>query len=334
MADVTNVTYSEFADLTRHIWIEQLPKVETGVAARLFKQADIPNGTGNTKRYDEYDTEMFASLKPESANAVRTLPNVGYNVTMTFRRFAKEVVVSYEARSDNRYPEVYQDLVSLAHFGPQRLELDLTHILSFITATTYTDQDGDVVTLTGGDGLAIASASHTLNNSTATWTNIVTNNPVLAQGSLETAENLMVTEIMDNNGNRRVLNFNTLVVADDSQTKNTAKQILQSTADVDAVQAGVLNVYHNKYELVVLPRLASTATGANDSTKSKYWFLIARGQWQAHLGMREYPNLKTPSMGNNGEDPRNDDWTFGMRIRYGIRVVSGKGAIFSAGTGS
>ena len=78
-------------------------------------------------------------------------------------------------------------LRSLGEATRQRMELDLTHRFTFGTATSYTDLDGETVSTTVGDGLALFSASHTVPDSSTTYRNIVANNPVFSRGGLEAA---------------------------------------------------------------------------------------------------------------------------------------------------
>jgi len=80
--------------------------------------------------------------------------------------------------------------------------------------------------------------------------------------------------------------------------------------------------------------LATTAAGAYDSTKAKYWLLMAPGQWEGHFSLFEAPNMKKPMSMNGGEDIHNDDWTFGVRLAYMIVVVSAKGCLLSTGVGA
>ena len=104
--------------------------------------------------------------------------------------------------------------------------------------------------------------------------------------------------------------------------------------DIDAAHAGVKNTHSGEMRLVVLPYLATTATGAHDSTKVNYWGLVAAGQWEAHLAIFERNNLKVPSAGNNGEDVHTDDWTYGARGGHAICAISGRGFFLSTGLGS
>lgn len=332
---LNTITLSEFSDLVA----KQFSHVQEMVqpqAARLFIQEDLTSHPSQQKRYDEVDVETFGKLKREGENSAKARAGVGYNNTMNARRYAMEINVSYEFRRYGNEQAVKSDLYSLNHFIEQRTELNLTHVLTFCNATAYTDMDGESINLAVGDGLALVSSVHTLKHSALTYSNNVSGNPAFSQGALELAESLTVSDIYSNFGEKRVLQFNTIVTSDDPTTCRAVKQVLQSTADVDAAHAGVVNTYKGKYSHVELPYLATTATGARDATKKRWWFLIAAGQgtrgWQAYYAVFEATSLKTPSAGNNGEDVHNDDWTFGTRGSHGIVALSGRGLIASLPT--
>lgn len=330
---LNTITFSQMTDLIRKNWVQTQQMIKPA-AKQLYMVDPIAKGQGNTKRYDEIDTETYAKLKRQGEAVTKASVGVGYNVTMTKKRIGLEIDITQEMRDENRYPEVGALITNLTHFCPQRIELDATHRLTFGTATSYTDMDGESVSLTGGDGLAIFSASHTLKYSTTTWSNIVSGNPVFSRGALESAELLTTTNILSNFGERRVMNFNTIVTGDDPTTVNNVKQFLNSTSDVDQNNPGVMNVYQNKYKHLILPYLATTATGAADSTKRFYWFLAALGQGanglQAYYGEWEAPHMvATPASGNNMEDPHRDVWSYGTRAGYGFVIVSGRGIVGS-----
>lgn len=327
------VSLPELVDLVRKEFVTNSKMVQPA-AKQLFITDNIGKGQGNTKRYDEVDIQTYARLKRQGEATKKASVGVGYNVTMTKKRIAMEIDITQEMLDENRFPEIGSQIRALTHFCPQRTELDLTHILTFASATSYTDMDGETVTLTVGDGLALASASHTLKYSSTTYSNRVSGDPIFSQGALESAEQLTVTNIYSNFGERRVMNFNTVVTSDDPNTVNAVKQILQSTADIDGAHAGVANVNKSKYRHIVLPQLATTATGAHDSTKAKYWMLAAAGQgtdgWQAFFGNWESPHMKEPK--GDSHDYSRDVDTYGVRAGYGIRAVTGRGIIFSLAT--
>lgn len=330
---LNTITFPEMVDLIRREWVATQNMIKPQ-ARQVYITDPIGKGQGNTKLYNEIDTETYAKLKRQGEAVQKANVGVGYNKTMTKKRVGLEIDITQEMRDENRYPEVGALITNLTHFCPQRIEIDATHRLTFGTATSYTDMDGETVDLTGGDGLAVFSAVHTLKFSTVTWSNIVSGNPTFSQGALEAAELLTTTDILNNFGDKRVMVWTTIITGTDPNTKNAVKQFLNSTSDVDQNNPGVMNVYQNAYKHLVLPQLATTATGANDSTKRRYWFLAALGQGamglQAYYGEWEAPHMvASPASGNNMEDPHRDVWSWGTRAGYGFVFVSGRGIIGS-----
>lgn len=336
---LNTVSISQFTDLVDRDWsINNVDFVDTGKAVKLFIHEDLAYHTGNSRRYTEIDAETFATVKDEGDDASKAQVQQGYTKDLIARRFAKEIDITWEMRKFNKKPEVIAQLTSLSHFCPQRMELDLTHRLTFALATSYTDIDGRTIATTVGDGFALVSSGHTLRASTETFSNVITGNPAFSKGGLEVAELQANTQIRTQYNERRIMRFNTIVTSDDPTTINDVKQFLMSTTDVDQDNPGVVNVYKGKYQHLELPWLATTAAGVPNSAKAKYWGLVCSGQgqrgWQAYLGVWEAPNLKTPATGNNGEDFNNDNWTYGTRCTYGIATVSPRGFLWSTGVGA
>jgi len=333
------VTFPEFVDLVRKSFVYN-NQMAVPMTRQLFIYEPIGKGNGNTKRFDEVDVQTFGRRKREGEKAKKASTGIGYNVTMTKKRIATEIDITQEMRDENRHSEVGSLITNLGHFCPQRIELDGTHLLTFCNATAYTDMDGDSNNIAVGDGGALVQTAHPLKFSTGTWSNRVTGDPVFGQAGLELAEQLATTNILSNFGEKRVMRFNKIVTGEDPNTTNAVKRVLQSTADVDQANSGVLNVNQNKYELVVLPYLNTTATGDPDSTKRKWWFLMAVGQgtngWQAYYGEWEAPHMKSVSLDENGanHDYSADVWTFGTRAGYGHRAATGRGCIGSLPTTS
>ncbi len=333
---LSTITFPELTDLTRRTFVETQQMVPM-VAKQLFISEPIAKGNGNTKQYNEIDTQTYGRTKLEGENVKKAKVGMGYNKIMYKKRIGIEIDITQEMRDENRYAEVGTLITDMAHFCPQRIELDLTHRFTFATATSYVDMDGNTVDTTGGDGLSIVGTAHTLKFSSLTWSNRVSGDPLFAKGPMESAELLMTTDILSNFGERRVIKFNTIISGDDPSTVNDIKQFLQSTTDVDQNNASVISVYYRKYSHVILPYLATTATGANDSTKRRWWGIMAAGMGakglQAYYGEWEAPHMVTmPGDGNNMVDNHADIWSYGTRAGYGIVIVSGRGLIMSCPT--
>lgn len=332
---LNTLTLPEMTDLVRREWLtlnEEHPKN----AKQLFITEPVGSGQGSSKRYSEIDIEKYADVKGEGANSKKAKVGVGYQIDMTARTFSKEIDITLEARNDNKYTEVGSLITSLGNFCENRMDLDLTHRLTFCTSSSYTDKNGDTVTVTVGDGNPLVYATHSLVFSSTQYRNRVSGDPVFSQGAFEAALLLGATQILTNFGEKKSMRFNTIITGDDPGTVRAVKQLLNSMADVDAAQSGVANVYKGSFNHVILPDLATTAAGAYDSTKRRWWFMAATGQgaagWQAYLGTWIAPQFLAPSDANAGMDIHNYNWTYSTYTRYGIAVPTGKGLIGSCPT--
>lgn len=334
---LNTVTFPELYDLVQKnfVTLENMVKPK---ARSLFIEDMVGQGEGNTKRYDEYDVKTFGKAKREGQGTTAAAFGIGYNVTITAKRLGMKAEVTWEDRRYNRYRKVGGDLVSLSHFIPQRMELDLTHRFTFASSTSYTDMDGDSVTISMGDTLALASGVHTVKHSSTTYSNRISGDPLFSAGGLEAAEALMTTDILSNFGEKRVMNFNTIVTGPTPSVVNAVGRLMKSSADASVSNSGVTNVYTGKYTHVVLDYLATTAAGAPDSTKKNWWFVVANDRagsvgngWQAYLAIWEPANLVSPEEGMTKDGDR-DVWSFHTRGTYGIAVLSGRGVICSLPT--
>ncbi len=169
---LSTISEPEFTDLVRRNWVETQDFIDRN-ASRMFIMDDIGGAQGNSKIYNEYDTETYADVKPEGVAAQKSKMGVGYNQTMTSQTFAKQVDITLEERVQNRYPEVKAKITSLSEFCANRQDLDASHRITFATSTSYTNMNGQTVTTTTGDGLALASSVHTLAFSSTTYRNRV-----------------------------------------------------------------------------------------------------------------------------------------------------------------
>lgn len=333
--ELNSISQSDFVKLANVIWgkgLQSIPKVMRN--SGLVREYPIPQNSGNTREFSEIDTEEYAKFKGESAQAERARVQQGYTKTMTMKRVALDIGISYEMRTQNKYPEVVQKLTSLGTQVAKRMELDLSHRITFFSATTYVDMDGNTIDISVGDTLALGSTVHTLRGSSTTYRNILANNPRISKGALEGIERLVVEETLNQFGEKMSASFDILWTTDDPNSVNTAKEYLQASADITSSNSAVPNVYMSKYRHVVLPLVATTAAGAIDTTKRYYWGIASSTLSSLYLGIWEEPRLKTPALGNNGEDFPTDDWDFGARGGYGICTVGATWIKISKGDGT
>lgn len=331
---LNTATFPELTDLVNRNFVSVGGMIVPN-AKQLFMTDSMGPNEGELKLIQEYDTTTYARAKPQGVDAKKAAFGIGYYITIKVKRIGIESEITFEMRRYNKKQEVMAAITSLPYFCPQRVELDLTHRLTFCSSTSYTDIDGNSVDLTVGDGLALASTVHTLKFSTLTYSNRVSGDPLFSKGALEAAELLTTTDILSNFGEKRVMDFNTIVTGNNPTICNAVKQFLRSVSDNTQNNAGVVNVNQDKYRHVILTQLATTATGAIDSTKKNWWFLAAVGSmlrgWQAWYVEWEAQNL-IPSTSGNGTDVHKDIWYYNVRQSYNIGIVSGRGLICSLPT--
>ena len=331
---LNTVTFPELTDLVNRNFVSVGGLIVPN-AKQLFLTDTMGPGEGELKLLQEFDTTTYAKAKAQGADAKKASFGIGYYITIHAKRIGIESEITWEMRRYNKKQEVMASITALPYFCPQRVELDLTHRLTFCTSSSYVDMDGNTVDLTVGDGNPLAYATHALKFSTLTYNNIVTGNPLFSKGALESAELLTTTDILSNFGEKRVMDFNVIITGNNPTVCNAVKQFLRSTSDNTQNNPGVINVNQDKYRHVILPQLATTATSAIDATKKNWWFLAAIGSglrgWQAWYVEWEAQNL-IPSTEGNGTDVHKDIWYYNVRQAYNIGVVSGRGLIVSAPT--
>lgn len=331
---LNTATFPELTDLVNRNFIS-VGGLIVPVAKQLYLTDTMGAGEGELKLIQEYDTSTYAKAKPQGVDAKKASFGIGYFITIRVKRIGIESEITWEMRRYNKKQEVMAAITSLPYFCPQRVELDLTHRLTFASSTSMIDMDGNLVDLTVGDGLALASSVHTLKFSTITYSNRLTGDPLFSKGAVELAELLTTTDILSNFGEKRVMDFNAIITGNNPTICNAVAQYLKSTSDNTQNNSGVVNVNQNKYRHIILPQLATTATGAIDNTKKYYWFLAAIGQglrgWQAWYVEWEAMNL-IPSSTGNGTDIHKDIWYYNVRQAYQIGIVSGRGIVCSLPT--
>lgn len=334
-ATFNTATFPEFTDLVMRKFQQEKESLKIELrGSGIFKSVDWPDGTGDTRRFGEIDSEEYARNMPEGDTATITTPQYGYEKDMSLVRRALDIEITYQMRKYNKEQAIMSRLRSLGRTVDNRMELDLAHRFTFAGSTSYVDMDGETIDITMGDGLALAATNHTLTGSATVYRNVLANNPVCSQGTIEAMELMGVENSYNLFGTKMAFSADTIFSADDPTTIRLIKQILRSSADPEAPNSGVENTFKNNYTPLVISRLATDANGAPDSTKRKYWGLIDSKLWAAYLAVTEESHTNTPTVGSNAEQVSTDTWHYTSRGSYGICVVSARGFFMSYGNGA
>lgn len=335
MDNLSTVSLSDFVRNAMILWLkgaDQFPTVMR--SSGIVREVVIPQNSGNVREFSEVDLEQYARVKNEREQANYAKTQQGYSKTGTLYRVAFAEAITYEMRTQGKYPEVVAKLTNLLPTALNRMELDLQHRFGFATSTSYTDMDGRSVDVTVGDTLALASTAHTVRGSSTTFRNRLANSPQLSRGGLEAMEKMRVENHINQFAQKVPVMDDIIWTTDDPNTVNTARELLQSTASVDSgANSNVKNVYQGKYKHVVLPRVATDKDGSVDSTKAKYWGLVSSMESSFYLGVHEEPHVIPPTT-NGSQDALTDDWLFNVRAGYMIVIPSATWFSISLGDGT
>lgn len=326
------VNRSNFPDFNNNLLIrwrksyDQFPKR----AAQLYDMEDVDVDTGDESSIDGFSV---AKKKREGSDFAFGSLTQNYRKSWTVYEIGLETKITWIMRRAAKYRKINEAISGLAQSAAKRMEWDLTHRFTFANATSYTDLDGDTVTTTVGDGLALFSTAHTVPGSSTTYRNRVANNPIISKGGLEAAEKLFATQMIDTNGELIFQEPTHIVTTNDPNTVNTALEYLKSTAAPDTSNSGVTNVYQGKYQLLVLPYLSTTAAGAYDSTKAKMWFLVNLNHTDAVVKVLEHPTFIPPTAAD-GVEFETMDWKYATHAAYAIEIIDPRWLVGSLGDAS
>ena len=326
---INRASFPDFNNNLTIAWMKRytdFPKA----ASVMYNIADTPVDTGDISSLDGF---TVAKRKREGGDFAFGSLAQNYRSTWLAYEIGLETKITWNMRNYAKYDLIQQVINGLADSAALRMEWDLTHRFTYANVTSYLNLDGDTVTTTVGDGLALLSTAHTVPGSGTTFRNRVTNNPLLSKGGLEAAEKLFATQMIDTNGQLAIAAPTHLVITNDPNQKNTAMQYLKSYADPTASQAGIINPYEGKYGLIILPYLSTTSAGVYDSTKAKYWALVNMAHKDAYCKVGQHPTFLTPG-DNGGKDFESLDWKYGCQASYAIIIADPRWYVGSLGDGT
>jgi len=316
----------QFADLVKRNFTYKLDTLpQTMRQSGMVIDDPMQQNTWEFKRFAErLHRNQYASRRDEWDVWTQATIQYGYEKDLQVHTVSLEVSITKRMRVAGKDQDIIDSVTNLSEVCPSTMDLDLSHRLSFGFATSYTDRDWNTIDTTVWDWLALFSTAHTLTWSSTTYSNNLTGNPQFSKGSLENMEKLAVEETYNNLGEKVAMEFDILWTTDDPNTINQVKELQNATADVEADNSWTFNVYRSKYRHIVLPRVATTATWAVDTTKRKFWGIASSKNSSFYLSVLEEPYLKTPMDGNNGEEFSSENWNFLAATTYGIVIVDAR----------
>lgn len=321
--------------------------VNIGQASVLVRNAVIRWRKGNTKaekisqeirsifgeeKVDDYNLEFsegpgnggFSSKTGDGEDYKLMSSTFGDTVTPQIKKRTARFIITEDLQRFSKYPFVNRRLENVGGWLWNGYVLDLSHKFTFAFDTSYVDRDGETVSVVGGDGAAMVADTHTLNNGD-TFDNKLTGR--LSETTLEDAEDLG-SAIVDHNGVLTFQTYNILATGPHANTRNMARRLYQQDRSL-GTDLNDMNMYKGMYRQVTIPFLATTATGAPNSAKARFWFLISEEWAKENLvaAVADWPDVENPTRDND-----NNNIQIKGKMRYDIFHLNSFGIIGSNAT--
>ena len=243
------------------------------------------------------DTESsfggFGQAKILNENTAVTYvdPDQGFDVAWTQREFALGFSVTKKLWKFDKKNTIKKLPAKLADAILYRIEQDAEDYIynGAAGSTSYSDADGVTVTISGGDGYALAYASHTRGDGGTAINNRVydgtTYNMDLAEDALEAALTYTAPLIVDEKGNKIAHRYNKILVPDNLIP--TVKRLMLSEGRVGVMDNDV-NIHKDEFEIVRLPQFNSSGTA--------YYFLLDDAYNDLRIKFSQKPILEGPEL--------------------------------------
>lgn len=242
-----------------------------------------------TETFNSASFDQFASSTNQGVNYASFDPTDGDELTLTQGKITASLEVTKESGMYDQYgiTAALEGAEGLGTMCAKRIELDTQQLLSQGSATSYTDKDGNTVTSTSADGVAIFSNSHTVNGSSSTYDNL--DATAFGQTGLEALLNLFRL-FLNQDGQRIDRIPDTIFSTGKPALVELIKEYNKGMNHIEDATRGI-NTYQGRFDNVVLDYLDVDTSGANDATKDDYWGLVIRGDRNLKLRVSQNPVL-------------------------------------------
>jgi len=208
-------------------------------------------GFSTAKQFSENESVLYES------------PDQGFDISWTQREFGLGFAVTKKLWKFDRKNIIKKLPGKLADALVRKREKDvqdyLYECLAAPTGTSYTDSDGNTISITGGDGKGIFSKTHAMENDGTAENNITYNgsayNTVLSETGFDNAENYVAPRILDGKEQKMVVNYKRLLIP--KALWPQAARLMKTDRKVGSADWDK-NIYFGAYEIVVMPYFNSS----------------------------------------------------------------------------
>lgn len=269
----TTAIWSDLVKLSPMVWVEgaKVGMDELRPIMDLYNNDDLDQFN---RDYGNIADSGFGHVIAEGADYQTRTNNQGDTLSLTVVKRGDSYTITEDLIDGNKYRDIQFGLRSLGESLFRTAARDGTHVgYTFGFSSSYTDADGNTITNAVAKGSeAIFADTHTMGDG-STFDNNLADTPI-GESTLRSLQDLTTT-FVDENGIKtswkngvKYLNHSDDVGMCHAVLRLTSQDWNYNNTNRD------INPFKGVYQDMLLHYLNTTATGAIDSTKDKYYFIV------------------------------------------------------------
>jgi hypothetical protein len=310
-------SWSDLTKLAPIVWVEgaRVGMEELRPVMDLYDNDQLDQFN---RDYGNIADSGFGHVISENTDYITRVNNQGDTLSLTAVKRGDATTITEDLVDGNKYREIGQKLTDLGGSLFRTAARDATHVgYTFAFSASYTDMDGNTITNSIAKGAEpIYDDTHTMADA-STFDNELADTAI-GESALRSLQDL-TTSFVDENGHKVSWKSGVkfLVHGNDPGMQHAALRLTTQEWNYNNTNRDI-NPYRGAFQDRELFYLDTTATGAIDSTKGKYYFIVSQNllKRSAIMGWHTKPTPRGPF-----EDSWNGGMLYRSKSRYDIGYI-------------
>ena len=249
----------------------------------------------NGKLSEVFNSGVMDNFSRETTDGGNFFENesiFGDELTITQAKFttSTEITTGVEQYDQYAVVEILEGAEGLGRNHANRIEQDVQQFVKNGATGSYTDIDGNVITVNSADGVSLFNNAHTVNGSSSTYDNL--DATVFGQTGLEALGNL-ARNALNHEGQRSNHVMTSIFSTTEVGNTELIKEYRNSTGHVEDAARGI-NTWVGRYNHIAMEYLDADVNGSPDSSTANNWGLALMGSRNLKLRVGMRPRIHDP----------------------------------------
>ena len=272
----TAAGYDNFVNNTVFKVLDAVKDQTPDMVRELYMARDWNPGDGDTVEFTSLTPPTFGSRVDENEQYSESNPIEGDTLSKRQIQYGSKMNITRRMAKFNKYQDAVNFANAIVRMNMNSLDLEMTQqLFGEADQTTFTPINQSAVNIATADGLALASASHTINGAGGTWSNLATAG-VPSEDNLTAALEAGGKQTVDDFGTNVSPMFDTVVIGNNPYMIRKFRQLLGSSLTPESSNNAV-NVYDGAMKLIVLKHGTKNSVGVEKTNGEEYrWMIMDR----------------------------------------------------------